>query len=149
MKNRCICLNFFSWHHCQQYFCHICDGKLMCISEESMTVSLWAPLSWTVSSLLVIQATLTRSTLYYGSSERLDPLTCGGGFEPMTLVLLFKLLLIRPVALFTKHLTIEISLKRKLTSTAYFTKTLTMIVSEIFLVTLRVPKTTRKFNVSS
>ena len=54
-----------------------------------------------------------------------------------------------PVALFTKHLTIEIPLKRKLTSAAYFTKTLTTIVSEIFLVTLRVPETTRKFKIFS
>ena len=53
------------------------------------------------------------------------------------------------MALFTKQLTIEISPKRKLTSAAYFTKTLTTIVSEIFLVTLRVPQTTRKFKVSS
>ena len=49
------------------------------------------------------------------------------------------------VVLFTKHLTIEISLKRKLASAVYFTKILTIIVSEIFLVTLRVPRTTRKF----
>ena len=46
-----------------------------------------------------------------------------------------------------KNLTIKISLKRKLTSAACFTKILTMIVSEIFLVTLRVPQTTRKFKI--
>ena len=52
------------------------------------------------------------------------------------------------MALFTKHHTIEISPKRKLTNAVYFTKILTMIVSEIFLVTLRVLRTTRKFKFS-
>ena len=47
------------------------------------------------------------------------------------------------------HKTIEIYLKRKLTSAAYFTNILTMIVSEIFLVTLRVPQTTLKADLSS
>ena len=50
----------------------------------------------------------------------------------------------RTVELFKKHLTIEIYLKRKLTSVADFTKILTMAVSEIFLITLRVPQSTRK-----